>query len=207
MWTLRNDGPRPSRTRRIARVGQALGIAALLGGIPGLAACSGEPVAPTPARPALSAAAATTDGTVVKALLWSRPVGGASAARTIGPEGGSFSIPNGITVTVPAGAVRSNTAFSVTRLPGRIVAYEFEPHGTTFDVPLRITHPTRDLDFRRVDLRSVRGAYFRNASALDHAAGSAVASEFRPTSVSLEQGAVSFTVDHFSGYMVSWGRR
>ena len=207
MWTLRNDSPRLSRTRRIARVGQALGIAALLGGIPGLAACSGEPLAPTAARAARSPATATTDGTVVTALRWSSPVTEASAARTIGPEGGSFSIPNGITVTVPAGAVRTSTAFSVTRLPGSIVAYEFQPHGTTFDVPVQIEHPSRGVDFRKVDLRSVRAAYFADGSQLDHAAGTAVVTEFRPTSVSLEKGAVRFTVDHFSGYMVSRGRR
>jgi hypothetical protein len=45
MTTLRNTGDSPVRTRRIARVGQALGTAALAGGLAVLAACSDTPTA------------------------------------------------------------------------------------------------------------------------------------------------------------------
>jgi hypothetical protein len=45
MTTIRNTGDSPVRTSRIARVGQALGIAALAGGLAVLTACSDAPTA------------------------------------------------------------------------------------------------------------------------------------------------------------------
>jgi hypothetical protein len=62
MWTLRNNGRGPSRTRRIARVGQAIGIAALMGGSAVLTACSDAPTLSGPAAHGPSLAATTTVG-------------------------------------------------------------------------------------------------------------------------------------------------
>ena len=141
---------------------------------------------------------------LVTGLQWSRPVTQETATKVIGPSGGSFSIPGGIKVTVPKGAVSSNTTFSVTRLPGNIVAYDFQPHGTKFAVPLVIEHSTKQFNLLQLLLaRNVRAAYFPNPSLLNQGAGTAVVSEFRPTSLTLDKSTVKFTVDHFSGYMVS----
>ena len=61
----------------------------------------------------------------------------------IGSKGGTLTIPDaGLTLVVPAGAVKSNTTFTATAIAGRLVAYEFEPHGTTFAVPLAVPRRT-----------------------------------------------------------------
>ena len=65
MSPLRNSDVTTSRSRNIARVGQALGIAALLGGT-GLAACSDAPSAPgaaSPRTPSLNTTSTTGDTT------------------------------------------------------------------------------------------------------------------------------------------------
>jgi hypothetical protein len=66
MTTLRNTGDAsdtPVRTRRIARVGQALGTAALAGGLAGLTACADAPTAgPAAASSGPRLAATTTVG-------------------------------------------------------------------------------------------------------------------------------------------------
>lgn len=146
-------------------------------------------------------------GTLVNGLLWSSPVSETSASAVIGPKGGTVSIPNGIRVVVPAGAVSSDVRFSVTRLPGIIVAYEFQPHGTTFAVPVKIEQPTGGTSLLGLlgvqPTRTVRGAYFAEKSLLDQLLGTAVVSEFRPASISADRQWIRFDVDHFSGYMVS----
>jgi hypothetical protein len=69
-----------------------------------------------------------------------------SAARWIGPEGGSVELP-GFEVVVPKGAVSGPTRFSI-RLPGTLLEAkrafaEFEPHGVRFAVPVTIRLPYR----------------------------------------------------------------
>lgn len=176
-------------------------------------ACSESPLAPggAPAEaPSRGLVTSTTSAllTAVVGLQWSSPVSQATATRVIGPDGGSLSIPNGITVTVPKGAVSTNVTFSVTRLPGTIVAYDFQPHGTTFAVPLTIEQPTLGTNLTKLPAAtSVQGAYFPLASSLDQLLGTALVSEFQPTFVSADKAWIKFTVQHFSGYMVSTGRK
>src|SRR5688500_13814830 len=56
-----------------------------------------------------------------------------TVSATIGDKGGTLSIPAaGLTVTIPAGAVKAQTKFSVTAIKGTMVAYEFGPDGITF---------------------------------------------------------------------------
>ena len=63
MTTLRNVGGTPTRMSRIARVGRALGIAALSGGLTALAACSdAAPISVTGASRGPRLAASTTVG-------------------------------------------------------------------------------------------------------------------------------------------------
>jgi hypothetical protein len=191
--------------RNTVRVLLALGVAGLA------AACADQITAPSALAPSATpsrATAVSTSSTLVNALTWSKPATLASASKVIGPAGGSFSIPNGIKVTVPEGAVSSNVTFSVTRLPGSIIAYDFQPHGTTFAKPLTIEHPTAGANTSKLPKEAtLEGAYVPDLSLLDQQLGTATVSEFRPTFVSATKSTVTFTVDHFSGYIVSWGRR
>src|SRR5687767_1532962 len=56
-----------------------------------------------------------------------------TVTATIDEKGGSLSIPAaGFHLTVPQGAVKSKTKFTVTAIKGSLVAYEFGPHGIRF---------------------------------------------------------------------------
>jgi hypothetical protein len=194
----------------MARVATALGSAVTAGITALTVACADGPTAPT-ARPSFATTAtrttATPSGTAVRALVWTKPVAQTSSSRVIGPAGGSVSIADGIRVIVPKGAVTTNVTFSVTRLPGIVVAYDFQPHGTKFAVPVQIEQPTLGTNLRGLDpSAAIEGGYFADDAALDQSTGSAVVTEFRPTFVSADKAWVKFTVDHFSGYLVSSGR-
>jgi len=128
-------------------------------------------------------------------------------SKVIGPAGGSFSIANGIKVVVPPNAVSSNITFSVTRLPGVLVAYDFQPHGTVFAKPLIIQQPTLGTNLFKLDpAADIEGAYFPSSSLLDQTTGTAEVTEFEPTFVSADKAWITFTVQHFSGYIVASGR-
>ncbi|MGZ8456388.1 MAG: hypothetical protein ACXWZ4_07300 [Gemmatirosa sp.] len=210
--------PRPTSTstRRLASLA-TLGAATLAL----LAACADAPTAPRAAAPVApdapsfgrsSATTTTTTGTKagatpVTGLLWEKPVTAATTSGVIGAEGGTLALAHGARLIVPRGAVAGPVTFRITRLPGRIVAYDFQPHGLRFAVPAQIEHPIAGVSLKGVTGSSVEGAYFEGAAALDQTTGTAQVTEFRPTLTAVEKGLVRFTVDHFSGYMVSTGRR
>jgi len=211
MSLLRNTAPAPTQRRHMARVATALGSAVTAGITALTVACADGPTAPT-ARPSSSTATTRTtpttpSGTAVRALLWTKPVSQATSSHVIGPAGGSVSIPDGIRVIVPKGAVTTNVTFTVTRLPGIAVAYDFQPHGTKFAVPVQVEQPTLGTNLRGLDpAAAIEGGYFADDAALNQSTGSAVVTEFRPTFVTPDKAWVKFTVDHFSGYLVSSGR-
>ena len=204
------------RTRTAAAL--TLGATALLT----LAACAEGPTAPAAASaaptpgdaPALASASsystssstASTSSATARGVLWSSPAARETASRVIGPEGGSVSLSGGVRLVVPRGAVASNLTFTVTRLPGRIVAYEFQPHGVTFRVPVVLEHATRGIDTRSLDAGSLLAAHFQSATALDQTTGTAAATEFAPASLSWDRSTAKLTLPHFSGWMVSTGR-
>lgn len=126
-----------------------------------------------------------------------------SASKVIGPEGGYLTLPEtGFTLIVPMGAVSVPTTFTVTPVGGKYVAYDFEPHGSTFKVPLTFMQ-----DLSKTNYTSgtpLGGAYFSDKSLIDTAAGSAGVSEL--FTLSFDGFGVSFfSITHFSGYLVSMG--
>jgi hypothetical protein len=122
--------------------------------------------------------------------------------------GGTLALPGGGVLVVPKGAVWSSTTFSATRLPGRIVAYDFQPHGRTFAAPLTVRIPAAGTNLAAVaGGATFRGAYFPSTAGFDQARGVAPVTEFAPsTALAGDHSAVSFTVTHFSGYLMSTGR-
>jgi hypothetical protein len=144
--------------------------------------------------------------TILQRLL---PLGqSVSSSAVIGPGGGTIRIPQaGFSITFPAGAVSSATTIRATALEGANVAYDFEPHGIVFAKDPTIT---QDLGLTEVVRRlllgpQLEGAYFASDAQLS--ADAATVTETRPADFNLLRLQTSFTVHHFSGYVVSSGKK
>ncbi len=135
---------------------------------------------------------------------------GAEASAVIGPRGGVLLLPQaGLIVMVPRGALSSDTRLSVRAVPGSMVAYEFEPHGITFEQPVMLLQQfngTHGVDVSG-GIPAFEGAYFADASQLDAATNGALANEILPAEVAPSRRYVFFHVHHFSGYLLASGRR
>jgi len=92
------------------------------------------------------------------------PVGPMTNA-TIGTAGGELQSDDGLlTITVPAGALSADTAFSAQRyssgLPGSIgPSYMLEPHGVDFPVPLTLTFSVPEAGVSRAGVGAIGVAY------------------------------------------------
>ena len=110
---------------------------------------------------------------------------------------------------IPSGALeledRETIAITVTALAGGDVAYTFEPHGLTFREALTVEQDSRvTTEGKHPDKSALEGAYFRDPSLVHE--GSALVSEFRPTSFDVNGHKLSWAVEHFSGYLLASGR-
>jgi hypothetical protein len=129
-----------------------------------------------------------------------------STSAVIGIFGGRLSLPGtGLTVVVPPFAVTTPTTITVTAVAGREVAYEFEPHGTQFLVPLRVTQSLSGTSVSNAGLTTLSAGYFQSIADLDQSNGTALVSELLGTSVSLWSNSASFSISHFSGYLIGTG--
>lgn len=136
-----------------------------------------------------------------------------TVTATIPVSGGTVSIPAaGLTVTFPNKALAVATPITVTAKKGLNLVYEFGPHGTLFQKPVRIQ---QDLAVTTANLGvtdGLHGAYF-DASP-DSAYIDAQHSTIRVKENQLgykegnsSAGGLSFYVGHFSGYIVAMGAR
>jgi len=133
-----------------------------------------------------------------------------SATATVGFFGGRLELPgSGLRVIIPPFALTRPTEITVTAVAGRQVAYEFEPHGTQFNVPLIVTQSLAGTSaMTNGVLPSVLYAgYFPDVQSLDQVKATALVTELLGTSISTWKGSVSFLVTHFSGYLVATGER
>ena len=122
---------------------------------------------------------------------------------TIGKNGGTLSIPEaGFSLVVPPGAVGAPVEFSVTAIAGRSVAYEFEPHGIAFNVPLVARQDLRVTDYRFFSF--LGAAYFADRSLLDLDAATGLVSELVNGLTLPLTRQFYWPIRHFSGYMVTW---
>ena len=154
-----------------------------------------------PSEASRSVATTLPNGTTVSALLWTKPAAEKIVSGVIGPKGGTISIPAGVALVVPPGAVSKPTTFTITRLPGTIVAYDFEPHGT-FNRPVEIHQPTLGTNLFKWTPSKISGAYF---TSLNQHTGTATVTELEPTLVSADKAWIVFTTKHFSGYIFAGG--
>lgn len=126
----------------------------------------------------------------------------------IDQKGGWFSIPEaGLYIFVPENAVSAPMTISAKALTGDLMAYEFGPHGTRFNVPLQMY---QDLDLAHItahtDLSKFEVGYFADENTLDYRTDKVAVNEFIPTGIVFEGRAVRFEVSHFSGYVIATGR-
>ena len=118
----------------------------------------------------------------------------------IGPAGGTLTIPEtGFTLVVPKGAVTGVVMFSVRAMAGASVAYDFAPHGITFNVPLQFRQSLTGTT--ALPGQMLMGGYFKDTTQVDCDLMEADVDE--STSTELESGSVVFDLWHFSGYLVS----
>lgn len=80
-------------------------------------------------------------GSVVSAVRWLGNRGGdLQTSGTIGPDGGTLSIPGAdFTIVFPRGAVSAQTAITIIANSDGYVGYEMFPHGLTFAQPVTVT--------------------------------------------------------------------
>jgi hypothetical protein len=191
-----------------------LTVTAFVAGLVSLASCGDFSAPAGPPARAISAdvaASLSRSGSAsVPVLERDKPIGNnVSASATIGAAGGFLFLPDAdFTLIVPRGAVKGATKFTVTAVPGKMVAYEFEPHGTTFAVPLTAIQLLKGTHAKggKLDVATLYAGYFENRTATDAASGLATIREAFGLSVDGKLTLVSFPIAHFSGYLVATGR-
>jgi hypothetical protein len=129
-----------------------------------------------------------------------------TVTKAIGPEGGTLAIPQaGVTVTVPRGALATTTTITMTARAGSLVAYDFAPHGVVFARPLVFSQQLRGTNATLLSAPLLGLGYYRDPSLLTKSGG--LVSELLNGTVNTLSWTFTSTIPHFSGYMVSCGRR
>jgi hypothetical protein len=128
-----------------------------------------------------------------------------TVSADIDKDGGRLSIPAaGFELIIPKNAVKTPTTFTVTALKGKLVAYEFGPHGIAFGRALQAKQNLSATDWSLLALRPLTAGYFAEKSQLNPARASALLSEvISGVTVPLTK-QFSWPIEHFSGYVVAW---
>ena len=211
----RSTAAQRSTANHAARILRATRLTMALATLGLLSACSPDaPTAPASVERnngLIGSVLGTTTGRLPQVTSLLRSVELASPitrSRTFDGAGGLLEIPElGFSLSVPAGAISSPTLrISVTAVAGKMVAYDFEPHGTTFLMPLTFTQQLRGSNGLSSLLlgATLSGGYFKSNTQLNASGGTALIDE--SFSVLLRGTSASFKISHFSGYMVSTGR-
>ena len=162
----------------------------------------------TASGPAATPVMATSSVTTTTAGLLPRPAALSttqSTSATIGPLGGTLSLAKvGLTVIVPPGALLAPTKITVSTY-NKALGYDFQPHGTVFHLPLTIVQKVPTTSFSLPSTLST--AYVADRSQVDESTMTAQVNEFLPLAIDTGLGQITFQVWHFSGYMLSTGRK
>ena len=129
-----------------------------------------------------------------------------TVSKVIGPDGGTLAIPEaGVTVTVPRGALAATTNIVMTARAGTLVAYDFAPHGITFAKPLVFSQKLSGTNATLLSAPLLQLGYYEDASLLTKTGG--LVSQLLGGTVNTLTWTFTSSIPHFSGYMVSCGRR
>jgi hypothetical protein len=178
-----------------------VGLAAL-----GLAGCATDsttapPVVPTQASPALLGTLLTKH-----AVNWKWEYkNDITVSATIDASGGTITMPgSGFTLVVPPKAVTKAVKFSVTAVKGKIVAFEFAPHGMKFPVALIAKQNLDYTSWNYLQGVLLQAGYFSDRTSLFQDAGLVLVSETISGTTSLLTHEFTWPIKHFSGYAVAW---
>ena len=124
--------------------------------------------------------------------------------RLTAKAGGTLALPDlKVTLRVPAGAIpRDTMTITMTVIPGKIVAYDFEPHGTKFLKPLTLSIDVKATK-HALKKSPLFGGYFKSNSQVDAVTGQVGIDEV--LNATLRGNILTLNLWHFSGYMVSTG--
>lgn len=148
-------------------------------------------------------------GSVVSAVRWTGNQGGdLQTSGTIGPDGGTLSIPGAdFTIAFPRGAVSARTAITIIANSDGYIGYEMFPHGLTFARPVTVTQGL----LHAAQSEGVFCAYLPVGAGVG-ANGKAVAIEIEvsTTTYGLQGGRVravsqTWQLNHFSRYILGSG--
>lgn len=186
-------------------------------------ACNESPSAPAPANPVpalapnhdlLGGLIGGTVGTLTNTLgltsangvLRTTPLPDPiTVSKTIGRDGGVLSIPAaGVSVVVPAGALNGDTKITMTARAGSLLAYDFDPHGVTFNVPLVFNQSLNGTNAGLLAPLGLKLAYYTDPSLLGTT--TALVSELIDGVTNLLTRTFTAPIKHFSGYIVICGR-
>jgi hypothetical protein len=189
-------------------------------------ACGDTTVAPTPSMPAATRdeTPTTTTTTARYNLLqrtteldrlywvgeWIQPSSGSTQTIKIQKAG--------IKIEFPPGSVAAPIYVVIVAHPGKVVSYEFFPHGTTFLKPIKIQQDLRNTQaFKNASIMSaLQGGYLANGYYdIDFRNASAPLAELFPVEYFDDSGEftkttpalVKFYTHHFSGYTLASGLR
>jgi hypothetical protein len=148
----------------------------------------------------------------LKALWWHKtPRNVASVSQSIGPDGGTISIPaQGLTVVFPAGALKETKTITVTP-DDKYVAYRMEPSGTTFDKDVTVTQLLSFTEIAGAPLRTqLFAAYVRDDNAKLSGKVTVSTPDIQPSQTILSRitglpEAQTWVIRHFSRYMLASG--
>ena len=131
-----------------------------------------------------------------------------TVSSVIGKSGGVLEIREaGLRLFVPPGAVDGPVDFTATALKGSMIAYEFGPHGTTFNKPLTFRQDLKPTTwFHHKSGVQLELGYFKDKSQIDAPRGRVLIDEFLPA-VEVKQSRIQFDIHHFSGYVLASGRK
>lgn len=179
-----------------------------------------SPVPAGAADLAYMAPVATQPGTTVPVVQRSEPLDSAvSVTQTIGPAGGTLRIGKaGLLVYFAPGAVSQPTQITATANAGSLVSYSFEPHGIQFAAPVYVFQNLGQTTLAdQPDLaNTIAGAYTPDGLAdINATSSTALVSELHAaytTTVKVKGRRIQlsdaiFTIQHFSGYILTGGRR
>ncbi|HEY4307227.1 MAG TPA: hypothetical protein VGM82_22340 [Gemmatimonadaceae bacterium] len=126
-----------------------------------------------------------------------------TVSKQIGILGGTIAIPEaGLAVIVPPLAIPATKTISITALAGDTLAYEFEPHGLKFGLPLVMTQSLAKTNAggSLLGLLNVKVGYFPDPKHITSV------TELLGVQVNLLNQTAITTLWHFSGYIIAVGR-
>jgi hypothetical protein len=127
-----------------------------------------------------------------------------SASATVGPLGGTLSLPGaGLLVVIPPLALSSRQTITVTAVAGSNVEYEFAPHGLKFNLPLVVT---QNLGVTQAGANGLVNPLSLFAGYFPDSTKPTSITESLNVNVNLLNQVATFTVWHFSGYILASGR-